>query len=97
MTKFAENTAAVHAFIDHADILTAKGDNAIRLRPINTIVDFCSSVRLNHKVQTFFDEAKPVKDENESGMDQDKDQERKRDNQSFVKYHFFGTKQPFIV
>ncbi len=82
MTKFAESTAAVHAFIDRAGILTAKGDNVIRLRPVNTAVQYCSIVRLNQEVQTSFDEAKPVKDENESGLDQDKDQERKRDRQS---------------
>jgi hypothetical protein len=39
-------------------------------------------VRLNHEVQTFFDEAKPTKEENESEMGQDKDQEHKRDRQS---------------
>jgi hypothetical protein len=82
MTKFAENTAVVHAFIDRAGTLTAKGENVIRLRTVNTAVQCCSIVRLYHEVQTFFDEAKPVKDENESGMDQDKDQERKLDSQS---------------
>ena len=50
MTKFAENTAAVQAFIDRAGILSAKGDNVIRLRPVNTAVQYCSIVRLNHKL-----------------------------------------------
>jgi hypothetical protein len=45
MTKFAENTAAVQAFIDRAGILSAKGDNVIRLRPVNTAVQYCSIVR----------------------------------------------------
>jgi len=71
MTKFAENTAAVQAFIDRAGILSAKGDNVIRLRPVNTAVHYCSIVRLNHEVQTSFDEAKPTKEENESDMDQE--------------------------
>ena len=65
MTKFAENTVAVHAFIDRTGILTAKGDNVIRLLPVNTTAQFFSIVRLNNKVQAFFEETKPVNDANE--------------------------------
>jgi hypothetical protein len=35
MTKFAENTAMVHAFIDRAGILTVKGDTCDEAKPVN--------------------------------------------------------------
>ena len=72
ITKLAENHAAVHAYLDRTNILNAKGEGVINLRPVISLVQYCAIVRLNHEIQTKFDDGsmgKQSKDDRESSAE----------------------------
>ena len=56
LIHLAENLAAVHVFINRTSILSPKGDSVTSMRPVNTITDYVSVVRLNDEIRTKFDD-----------------------------------------
>ena len=64
LTKLADNSAAVHVFINGTDILSAKDESIISLRPIDSLVQ-------HGAIDRILDEVKPSKDDNDSGVKQD--------------------------
>jgi hypothetical protein len=79
LIHLAENTAAVHAFINRTSILSPKGDKVTSMRPVNTITDYVSVVRLNDEIRTKFDDTKPVMEKEQVEQEQEQAQEQSQE------------------
>ena len=76
-TTLPEKTAPVHVITECTDILPAKGDDTLSLRPVNSIVQHGTFVRLNNDVQIKLDKVESLKVDNDSAVKQEQTQDRK--------------------
>ena len=78
LIHLAENTTAVHIFINHTSILSPKVDKVTSMQPVNTITDYVSVVRLNDEIRTKFDDTKQVMEKEQAEQEQAQEQSLER-------------------
>ena len=77
-TTLAEKTAPVYIITEGTDILPAKGDDTLSLRPFNSIVQQRTFVRLDNDIHIKLDKVEFLKVDNDSAVKQEQTQDRKQ-------------------
>ena len=75
--------------LNRTSILSPKGDSVTSMRPVNTITDYVSVVRLNDEIQTKFDDTKQVMEKEQAEQEQAQEQSRERHHARLLNFPIY--------